>query len=99
MKSANRLIRLLGMVVLGIAVYQELQKPSEERTWHGKVADTLPYDLRLPTLERVKERLWNPSDPRIFMPAIFGVGWTVNVGRINYLLTCQTDVETPQQTV
>jgi hypothetical protein len=73
------LVRLIGLVLTAIAIYQELRKPPAERTWNGKVADFVPYDFRAPTLERVKSRLWNPEDPTIIMPTVFGVGWTVNL--------------------
>ena len=43
----------------------------------GKVLG-IPYDFRLPTLSRVKEKLWNEDDPRIFTPHLFGVGWSIN---------------------
>ena len=38
----------------------------------------IPYDLRFPTLSRVKERMWNREDPRIITPRVYGAGWTVN---------------------
>jgi hypothetical protein len=38
----------------------------------------VPYDLRKPTAERVKSRLWNPDDRRMFPPKAFGAGWTLN---------------------
>ena len=39
----------------------------------------VPYDFRMPTLQRFRERFWNPEDPRIFTPRFFGVGWSLNV--------------------
>lgn len=39
----------------------------------------VPYDVRLPTPRRIKERLWNKEDPRIFTPHVFGWGWSVNL--------------------
>ena len=42
----------------------------------------MPYDLRLPTEGRVAARWWNPADPRVIMPKVFGMGWTVNFGAI-----------------
>ncbi len=39
----------------------------------------VPYDLRFPTIERIKERNWNPDDPRILTPMAYGAGWTVNI--------------------
>ena len=45
----------------------------------GTLWEFLPYDFRRPTLVRIKERLWNPNDERIWIPRIFGVGWSVNL--------------------
>ena len=42
----------------------------------------MPYDLRLPTMERLRDRWWNPDDPRIFTPRVFGVGWSINLAQI-----------------
>jgi hypothetical protein len=42
----------------------------------------MPYDFRGASTERVGERLWNPADPRIFMPRLFGMGWTINFGAL-----------------
>lgn len=72
----------VGVTLIGAALATELRKPAEERTWHGRIADRVPYDLRPPTLARVHERLWNPADRRILVPTVFGVGWTVNLGRL-----------------
>ncbi len=60
------------------AICQELEKPKEERKWHGKVAGCVPYDFRMPTIERVKETYWNPYEGRTFTPQVFGVGWAIN---------------------
>ncbi len=38
----------------------------------------VPYEFRPPTISRIRERLWNPEDKRIFTPHVFGVGWAVN---------------------
>ena len=82
MKRLNNLIRLVGLALLVAALVQELRKPAAERTWHGQLGGFVPYDFRPPTLERVRARLWNPEDDRILVPTLFGVGWTVNVGRL-----------------
>jgi hypothetical protein len=79
-------------VILGVAaVVKELRTPPDERTGHGTVAGFVPYDFRPPTPERVLDALWAPDDPRIFKPHAFGVGWTVNFGRIYALLREQLD--------
>ncbi len=59
------------------AICQELEKPKEERHWHGKLG-FIPYDFRLPTFERVRESYWNEDNERIFIKPLFGVGWGIN---------------------
>ena len=81
-KNVVRLLRLVGLALLGLAVLRELQKPREERTWHGRVLGFVPYDFRFPTLDRFAERIWNPADPRIITEHPFGVGWTVNLASL-----------------
>ena len=82
MSKLKTLITLAGLAVAGAAIAQELKKPEAERTWNGKVADVIPYDFRVPTLERLKERMWNPEADSCLSPHVFGVGWTLNVGKI-----------------
>ena len=60
------------------ALFQELEKPQEERKWHGKIAGFIPYDFRPPTIERIKEACWNPHEHRMFTPRVFGLGWAIN---------------------
>ena len=38
----------------------------------------MPYDWRKPTKARFRSRLWNPDDPRIMTPRVFGWGYDVN---------------------
>ena len=42
----------------------------------------IPYSFSPPTIERLKGRLWNPEDTRIFTPHIFGWGWSINFYQI-----------------
>lgn len=77
----TRLIRLAMMALAVTAVVRELRLAPEERTWHGTVAGFVPYEFRMPTASRVKERLWNP-DGSLVGPHVFGVGWTLNVGKL-----------------
>ncbi len=81
-----RLIRFAAAATTVAAIAQELSKPKAERTWHGKVADLIPYDFRIPTVDRLRARVWAPEDSRLLRPQVFGVGWTVNVGRIVRLI-------------
>jgi hypothetical protein len=82
----TRPVRTVGMVLACWAVLRELRRPPAERTWHGMLAGVVPYDLRWPTLTRVRERMWAPEDARIVMPRVLGVGWTLNLGRVVRLL-------------
>jgi hypothetical protein len=85
-KSGVRDFWRLALAVIGvIAILQELRKPKDERTWHGKVADFVPYDFRMPTIGRVKETYWNPEGPIITSKA-FGVGWAPNLGALTRMV-------------
>jgi hypothetical protein len=42
----------------------------------------VPYDWTRPTLARMKERLWNPDEPRVLVPKVFGWGWSINFARL-----------------
>ncbi len=79
LKNVRRLISWIAFGLLVASVVQELRKPSAERTWHGRVAGVVPYDLRIPTLERLRATFWNPDNPRVLVPTLFGVGWSVNL--------------------
>lgn len=73
--------RLLLAIGGAVAVVQELRKPAGERTWHGKVADLVPYDFRRPTKDRIRETYWNPDGP-ILPGKVWGVGWALNFGAV-----------------
>lgn len=77
--------RLLLAIIGVIAVVQELRKPPEQRTWHGKVARFVPYDFRKPTMERFRVTYWNPDGPVISSKA-WGVGWAPNIGAMKRML-------------
>jgi hypothetical protein len=79
MKDAVNLVRTLVWVTFFAALYQELRKPEAERTWHGKVAGVVPYDFRLPTIDRLRAAYWNPESDVVFTDRVFGVGWAVNL--------------------
>ncbi|MDP9070524.1 MAG: hypothetical protein M3N68_04435 [Actinomycetota bacterium] len=84
-KGSPKLGLVLQVAGLGLAVaavVKELRTPPDERRWHGTVAGVVPYDFRLPTLARVRSTVWNPEADRLLGPPVFGVGWTLNVGRL-----------------
>ena len=72
-------IRTAAMAALAGAVYTELRKPPEQRTWHGKLLGVVPYDFRLPSLEELRRAYWNPHSPKILSDRPLGVGWGVNI--------------------
>jgi hypothetical protein len=84
-KSTPVLQRLIWGLIAW-AIITELRKPAEERQWHGRVAGVVPYDFRVPTIDRLRAALWDPSDKRLLKPNPFGVGWTVNLGRAVHVL-------------
>ena len=51
---------------------------------HGNILGLVPYDVRPPSLARLRERLWNPRDKRFLVPTFFGVGWTTNLRSAPY---------------
>ena len=83
--SVRDIWRLLLAIIGVIAVVQELRKPQDERTWHGKVGNLVPYDFRVPTMERLRDTYWNPEGP-ILSGKVFGVGWAPNFGALTKLV-------------
>ena len=79
MTDLVKLIRTLAWMAFAAAIYQELRKPPEARAWNGKVAGVVPYDFRLPTLDRLREAYWDPDNEQVFSEKVFGVGWAVNI--------------------
>jgi len=77
-KTISSIVKIAFVALVAAAVVQELKKPREEREWHGKIANFIPYDFRMPTREHFRERFWNPNDPRVFTEHAFGVGWAIN---------------------
>ena len=74
----NAIFSLLFLIYVAIAITQQLQRPPEERTWYGKIAG-IPYDFRLPTVERIRAAFWNKDTSQIFLPQAFGIGWSINM--------------------
>ncbi len=87
MARSKKRALVITALVFGAVVVTELRKSPEDRTWNGKLAGVVPYDLRPPTLERVRSRLWNPDDPHVLVPHVFGVGWTINAAALVKRLT------------
>jgi hypothetical protein len=82
MTKLRRLFKVATLALLLGAIREESNKPEDQRTWNGMVAGVVPYDFRPPTFERLKAALWSPEDERLITPHPWGVGWTINVGRL-----------------
>ena len=81
---------LLTVFTVAAIVYSVRTRQS-----HGNMLG-IPFEWRLPTAARLRERLWNPEDPRLFTPLVFGVGWSVNLYHVVTWLRGYADVETPR---
>lgn len=86
MDDLRKLIKWTAIALSAVAIAEQLRRPSEERTWEGTVVGFVPYDFRMPTIERARSRWWNPDEPRLFVPQVFGLGWTINLARLVGLL-------------
>lgn len=74
----NFIFGLLTLIFIVTAITQQIRRPKEERTWYGKIAG-IPYDFRLPTVERFRASYWNKDTSQIFLPQAFGIGWAINM--------------------
>ena len=82
MQRLRRIVKLVALGLIVSAVIEQLRRDPNERTWEGAVGGIVPYDFRMPTLARARSRWWNTDDERLFVPQVFGVGWTVNLARL-----------------
>ncbi len=71
--------RAVVIVLVALALRDQLRLPPEERTWHGRIAGRIPYDFRPPTIERIRAAFWNKDTSQILVPQPIGIGWTVNL--------------------
>ena len=79
LRDLRALLRTVVLAAVLGAVYTELRKPPQRRTWHGKLLGVVPYDLRLPKLDDLRRAYWNPRSQSVFTERPLGVGWAVNV--------------------
>ncbi len=82
MQRFRTLVKWAGFALIVAALVDQFRRPRDQRTWEGEVVGFVPYDFRMPTLERARSRWWNPDDRHVFVPQVFGVGWTLNLGRL-----------------
>jgi hypothetical protein len=82
----GRLIAVgLGLVAIA-AVKDQLGRPAESRTWHGRIAG-VPYDFRPPSMERARAKVWDETNPSLLAPTLFGIGWSINLYRLAHPLS------------
>ena len=77
-ERVKRVVRVLWVALVGAAVADALRNNRR----HGELFGFVPYDFRLPTVERARTRTWNPDSGRVLTPTTFGVGWSLNLGRL-----------------
>ncbi len=82
MTKLRWLVKIVALGLLLGAIREETNKAEEDRTWNGLVGGIVPYDFRPPTFDKLKDALWAPGDERLITPHPWGVGWTINVGRL-----------------
>ena len=74
----KRAVRVLWVALVGAAIADALSKQRD----HGELFGFVPYDFRIPTASRAKRHTWSPGSSRILTPTTFGVGWSLNIGRL-----------------
>ena len=82
MQKLRRILNWVAFALLIASVVNELRKPKSERTWHGQLFGVIPYDLRLPNLVRARSTFWDPQNPNVLVPTLFGVGWSVTLASL-----------------
>ena len=102
----TEILQITTIALALTAVCQELEKPKEERKWQGQVAGFIPYDFRIPTIERLKEAYWNRYNSRVFTNRVCGIGWAINfyalledLGLIGQADASEEDFLMPTQTM
>jgi hypothetical protein len=93
MRRLARLTRWIALGLIGAALYEQLRRPAPERTWTGQIGP-VPYDFRPPTIERIRERIWNPETSKLLTPMPWGIGWTLNLAAVRQRLQPLFDAAT-----
>ena len=84
----HRLVRAIGSVLFLATFAQEVLKPPEQRTWHGRCSACSPMTTgRCDLVRRLTAAFWNPHDHHLFTPRPMGMGWVVNVYEVRRRLS------------
>ena len=59
----------VGGALLAAALVEELRKSADERTWEGRIAGLIPYDLRLATRQGFRQAMNRPEEARVVLGA------------------------------
>ena len=76
MRPVFRWRTMVSLFTLAAVAYALKNKRS-----HGTFM-RVPFEFRVPTVERVRERWWNPEDESILTQHVFEVGWSLNLYQI-----------------
>ncbi len=76
MRLVSRLRKLTSLFAVITIVYALKTRQS-----HGRFL-RVPFEFRVPTPQRIRQRLWNPAEESIVTPQAFGVGWTLNLYQV-----------------
>ena len=71
----RNVVLAIGAGLLAAALVEELRKPAADRTWEGRIAGLVPYDLRLATPEGFRAARERPEEARIVL------GYRVDLAR------------------
>ncbi len=77
----KKIVQLVVLLVLVQALREQLEREPAERTWRGQIGP-VPYDFRVPTLDRVLDAYWNPDSQRLFTDKVVGIGWAINFAQL-----------------
>ena len=76
------LMSLTALVLMGLALAEQLRLPPAQRTWHGHLWGLVPYDFRTPTLDRLWKAVWDPDSQSLVKDKALGLGWDVNFATV-----------------
>ncbi len=76
MRQVSRLRKLTSLFAVVTVIYALKTRQS-----HGRFL-RVPFEFRVPTPQRIRQRLWNPDEESVVTPQAFGVGWTLNLYQV-----------------
>jgi hypothetical protein len=77
----RKLAIAIGAGLLAAALVEELRKPGDERTWEGRIAGLIPYDLRVATRDGFREAMDRPEEARVVLGYRLGLPRAARLAR------------------